>query len=147
MKYSIYLSEPIQAVLKGHKNRSGRLNSVIQRYYTIMKEDPELAEWYEPEFAAREKEKQMTALAIPTVHLNGTSREELMQQLRTAIDAIDAAIDACQKAAPHGRDYYPQGSEVIQTAMTQHYHRLNRLEDVRRELQVIGEAIINGKEE
>lgn len=48
MKISIYAGEPIQQVLDGHENRSGRLNTVAERYLDIVRRDcPALtqAEW------------------------------------------------------------------------------------------------------
>ncbi|MBO0784324.1 MAG: hypothetical protein J2P37_36440 [Ktedonobacteraceae bacterium] len=85
----------------------------------------------------------MPDLMIPVVHLNGTSRDELLKQITDAIEAVNTAMGALQKAAPHGRDYYVQSSTAIMTAMNQHYDRLEKLRDVRDELQRIGEAIID----
>lgn len=48
MRISIYAGEPIQQVLDGHENRSGRLNQVAERYLDIVRRDcPALteAEW------------------------------------------------------------------------------------------------------
>jgi uncharacterized protein involved in tolerance to divalent cations len=42
----------------------------------------------------------------PTVHLNGTSADELLKQAENAGQAIAAAYKACSDAAPNGRDYY-----------------------------------------
>jgi hypothetical protein len=78
---------------------------------------------------------------IPTIHLNGTSREELISQLRTAGEALLEARRALENAAPHGRDYYPQGKGAIQQAQTEHYERLRRIDDVYEELMVIWRGI------
>jgi hypothetical protein len=64
---------------------------------------------------------------IPTVHLNGTSREELCLQLQRADDALLAAYEALSATAPHGRDYYPQGEDAIVKATAEHRSRLRRL--------------------
>ena len=69
-------------------------------------------------------------LAIPTVHLNGTSPKELQEQIRAAIDALHLAVEAMRNAAPHARDYYPQGDDVYNVAATQHYNRINKIEEV-----------------
>jgi hypothetical protein len=58
-----------------------------------------------------------TVLEIPTVHLNGTSRDELISQLRGAMEAVHAAEKALAQAGPHARDYYVVGPHAIQTAM------------------------------
>jgi hypothetical protein len=78
---------------------------------------------------------------IPTIHLNGTSREELIRQLRVAGEALLEARRALENAAPHGRDYYPQGKGAIQQAQTEHYERLRRIDDVYEELMVIWRGI------
>ena len=80
-------------------------------------------------------------LAIPTMHMNGTSRQELIDQLCTAGEALRLAIDALQSACPNGRDYYPQGRDATQEALRQHANRLHNLTAVRAELYEIAEAI------
>ncbi len=73
-------------------------------------------------------------LAIPTVHLNGTSRNELLEQVRNAYTALQDAINVMCKAAPHGRDYYPQTSDApYELARTQHYNRITKIEEVMKE--------------
>lgn len=52
-------------------------------------------------------------MMIPTLHLNGTSRTELIKQLTDAGHALALAIDALGNASPHGRDYYPQGPDAF----------------------------------
>jgi hypothetical protein len=83
----------------------------------------------------------MTTLLTPTVHLNGTSREELLDQLGNALTALHVATLVLGKAAPNGRDYYPQGEKVIYGALYQHKLRLQKLQEVIAELEAIGEQI------
>jgi hypothetical protein len=45
---------------------------------------------------------------IPTVHLNGTSYNNLFDGYAAALSAIDHAIDALASAELNGRDYYVQ---------------------------------------
>lgn len=78
---------------------------------------------------------------IPTIHLNGTSREDLIGRLRAAGEALLGARHALESLAPHGRDYYPQGKGAIQQAMTEHYERLRRIDDVYEEIMVIWRGI------
>lgn len=80
-------------------------------------------------------------LKTPTVHLNGTSREELLMQLKNAYYALGKTIEAVYRAAPHGRDYYPQGDDAINEAIKEHKSRLERLSSVRDELMTIWESI------
>jgi hypothetical protein len=80
-------------------------------------------------------------LAIPTVHLNGTSREQLLEGLSDAIHAMHEAGRALAKAAPNARDYYVQGAGAINTALNQHEARMTKLREVIRELEQIVFAI------
>jgi len=80
---------------------------------------------------------------VPTVHLNGTSRDALVDQLRAAIEAIHAAESKLTAAAPHGRDYYPQGSDAIRVAQQEHAARLTKLQEIERELTQIALAIMD----
>jgi hypothetical protein len=79
----------------------------------------------------------------PTIHLNGTSRDELLRQLTTAGGALRKAIGALSDAAPHGRDYYPQGSSAITKATAEHVSRLSRLQSVYEELEALAEHVAN----
>lgn len=73
----------------------------------------------------------------PTVHNNGTSREELKLQLKNSYVAIRTAIKALQAGAPNGRDYYPQGPEAFSIAREEHVSRIARLEEVNDELHCL----------
>lgn len=45
------------------------------------------------------------AIMNPVVNMNGTSREELVQQRRDIADSLMEAMKALQESKPHGRDY------------------------------------------
>jgi hypothetical protein len=45
----------------------------------------------------------------PIVNLNGTSARELVESRLDAADALQAALEALRRIAPHGRDY-PNGA-------------------------------------
>jgi hypothetical protein len=94
-----------------------------------------------PKLTAR---AEAAALAVPTVHLNGTSKECLMADLRRAHEAVEAALEALRQTAPHrdtGRDYYIQGSTAFLRAQDQHSDRVRRLSSVSKELLSIAEGI------
>lgn len=80
-------------------------------------------------------------MIFPTVHLNGTNRGVLIEQLLAARDAVNNAMEALRNAAPNGRDYYPQGSRMIYQATDEHVARMLKLEEVHRELTLILEYI------
>lgn len=76
-------------------------------------------------------------LTLPTVHINGTSREELQRQNREAWAAINTALTALNNAAPNARDYYVQGDEAYRQAAVEHTARKAKLLEVQKELTQI----------
>ena len=80
-------------------------------------------------------------MQLPTVHYNGTSKEELIKQLCHAANSIDTAFDALRQTAPNGRDYYPQGPEAFERAIIQHRDRMARLDAIKEELEAMVVAI------
>jgi hypothetical protein len=86
---------------------------------------------------------ETNALVIPSVHLNGTSRGMLYDQLRDGVTDINTAIETLNKASPHMRDYYvkPNSEEAYRLALAQHNSRIQRLIDVRTELETIFQAM------
>lgn len=82
-----------------------------------------------------------TMLAAPTIHSNGTSRDELLRQMCDATDALHRAIEVLASAGPNGRDYYPQGPDAIKRATAEHQDRLSRLQSVQAELQELAVVI------
>jgi hypothetical protein len=78
---------------------------------------------------------------VPVVHLNGTSKDELIKQLLDAGNALNAAVYKLGAAAPHGRDYYPLGDDAYKTARDQHLDRVKRIDAVMNELMYIAEEI------
>ena len=81
------------------------------------------------------------SLMIPTVHLNGTSQRDLLEQLSDANHALHEAGRKLAAACPNGRDYYPQGVDAILLAMTQHELRMRKLREIADEIQHIAEQI------
>ncbi len=80
-------------------------------------------------------------LTVPTVHLNGTSKRELQEQAQHAYLAVGSALKALQDAAPHSRDYYPQGIGAYGHAAVEHESRMERLRSVQDELQLLAEHL------
>lgn len=73
----------------------------------------------------------------PTIHLNGTSREALHEGYIAAGQAVRQAILALAEAAPHERDYYPQGDDAYKRAMAEHNARAVKLGSVLEDLIVL----------
>jgi hypothetical protein len=76
---------------------------------------------------------------LPRVNLNGTSRNALIQQRREVCDALNSALEALERAAPHGRDYQTAPDGALETARHQHEARCTQLAELRR--QITQEAI------
>jgi hypothetical protein len=83
----------------------------------------------------------MTDLAIPTVHLNGTAKADLINGYCEAIEALHDAGRKLAAAYPNGRDYYPQGGDAINVAMRQHEARMTKLKEIIGELEAIAMQI------
>ena len=88
----------------------------------------------------------LTTVMAPTVHVNGTAYEVLLEQNLNAASTVRKAIEALGQAAPNGCDYYPQcggpqGPAAIRAAMEQHVQRVRRLQSVYDELERIAELI------
>lgn len=80
-------------------------------------------------------------MLVPTVHLNGTSAENLIRQLIEARRALRNALQAVDETAPNGRDYYPQGDGAIGIATREHLRRLERIQAVLGELTELLEGV------
>ena len=76
-------------------------------------------------------------MTLPTIHLNGTSKKNLIQALCQASHALDAAYGALKETSPNGRDYYPQGPEAFGQAVTEHCSRLSRLDAIKDEIDTL----------
>jgi hypothetical protein len=84
-------------------------------------------------------------MTLPTVHLNGTSGDDLLLANREARRAVRVAYDALRETAPHGRDYYPQGDDAIQHAVDEYRSRLAALQGVMTELDAIARHLLEVK--
>jgi hypothetical protein len=77
----------------------------------------------------------------PTIHLNGTAGEVLLDQYTTARDAVVKAISAVCDAGPNARDYYVQGPDAPLAAQRDHEARVKALKLVRDELAAIVDGL------
>ena len=80
-------------------------------------------------------------MMVPTVHLNGTSQDELERQIEAASSAVFDAIATVADAAPHGRDYHVQGDNAYERACTEHNARMAKLRSVYDDLTELCVAI------
>jgi hypothetical protein len=80
-------------------------------------------------------------MILPTVHLNGTSRDALRLQYATASRAVGEAVLALEEAYPNARDYYVQGADAFSIASREHSARVRTLRDMRADLDRILEHV------
>lgn len=80
-------------------------------------------------------------MILPTIHLNGSSPMNLLGEVLNAMGGIRNAIEALDKIAPNGRDYYPQGSAALGLAFGEHLLRRNSLCNVLQELEQLAEHL------
>lgn len=68
---------------------------------------------------------------FPTIHLNGTSKQMLLDGYVAALHALKDAQEALQKIEFNARDYYVQGPDAWNTArdeMADQFGKLNEVE-------------------
>jgi hypothetical protein len=80
-------------------------------------------------------------MMLPTIHMNGTSAAALLEGYCDAISAVHAALETLARAAPNGRDYYPQGPGACALADGEHDARKRALIGVLNELQTLAEHV------
>lgn len=78
-------------------------------------------------------------MMLPTIHNNGTSRAELLAGYVEAIEALDEAIAALRRAAPNGRDYYPQSPQAYPQARDEHLAHITALDAIRQDLNILAD--------
>lgn len=71
----------------------------------------------------------------PCVHLNGTSKQELMDNLDSVHRALEVARDQLKIAAPNGRDWY-LGTVRLKQAQDQHVARMRAIDALQAGLEV-----------
>lgn len=74
-------------------------------------------------------------MTLPVIHLNGTSKNALLDAYGEAVDALNTAYAVIKETAPNGRDYYPLGPDALRLATEEHMDRLRRVDAVRVEIE------------
>lgn len=74
-------------------------------------------------------------VAVPTIHLNGTSADTLLAETRAAIDALAIARKALADMTVHGRDHYVKADkESLAKALAEHEARFAAIDRIAAEL-------------
>lgn len=88
-------------------------------------------------------------MMIPSIHLNGTSKEELLNQVKENALAISSTIETLQHNRPHGRDYYPQNRtadiyDAYRKASEEYEARITSLKTMYQDFVALFNAIEDG---
>lgn len=83
-------------------------------------------------------------VALPTIHLNGTSQDHLLDGVVECERAVQTAIRALETNGPNARDYYVQGPDAFTRARKEHDDRIARLKTVSGELFALADGIAGG---
>ena len=75
----------------------------------------------------------------PTLNINGSSADDLIQPRIAAYDALQAAIKALQQVTPNGRDYAHNDQSVADRQA--HYDRIKAIHTIAAELVAEAHAI------
>lgn len=79
-------------------------------------------------------------LTLPNVHLGGTARTTLLDDITTVQGVLRETIEAMKSIAPHNRDYHLEPF-AINAATDEHRSRVNHLQVVLDELQQLAEHV------
>lgn len=79
-------------------------------------------------------EDPTTKTILPVIHMNGTSKEELLEQRLDAVRALREVRARLATMHPNGRDYYPVDG-LYQKAVEQHQRRAQVVVDLMREIE------------
>lgn len=84
-------------------------------------------------------------VTYPTVCLNGTQPQELMDGYLNALEALRTAREALCKVAPNGRDYGQLwnggASDEFLASSREHRIRVDQIQGIIRELELISEHV------
>lgn len=85
-------------------------------------------------------------MRLPTIHLNGTSREYLFEEAVSTAGALRGAITALEAMTVNARDYYPQGPDAYPEAAREHWERIERVRGVLNEVYALLDSLDEAKE-
>ena len=80
-------------------------------------------------------------MIFPTLHMNGTSKNQLLDDYCDMGHALNAAMEKMINNGPNGRDYYPQGDKAFSIARQEHMDRIAKIHAVKEEIDQIATFI------
>lgn len=78
--------------------------------------------------------KEKLDLVVPIVHLNGTSKDSLLEMREAFYSKLRDAERGLREMAPNGRDYYLVDG-LFEKAMVQHKRRMDMLKKLFDEIE------------
>lgn len=81
-------------------------------------------------------------MRLPTIHINGTHRNNLLEELSKVSSTLGDTLYAMRRASPNARDYYPQGQEAFAEAVSEHAGRIERINSVAAEIEAMIEHVL-----
>ena len=85
-------------------------------------------------------------LMVPVIHRNGSSRSDIMKQLKSAYSALKEAREVLRMVEMHERDFYVhpiQGAGLL--ARKQRDAWLASVDEIQKDLAMIGSAVIQNQ--
>lgn len=80
-------------------------------------------------------------MLMPSIHLNGSAPRQLIEDNLDAAHHVREALAALARAAPNGRDYYPQGEGAYRQARAEHDARADKLRSILTDLDALSEHV------
>jgi hypothetical protein len=80
-------------------------------------------------------------MIFPTIHLNGTSKQQLLDDYCDVSHALNAAIEKMIENGPNARDYYIDSPHAFRQAIKEHHDRIEKIHAVKAEIDQITEHI------
>ena len=85
-------------------------------------------------------------IQAPHINLNGSSKNDLLEQYQQAYLAACKSIDMLRLCAPHGRDYQSLPVEAYETARAQHRLRMESAHKIANDiLDIVEQITVQGK--
>lgn len=85
-------------------------------------------------------------MITPTIHLNGTGADRLLDDVMVARTALRAAVEALAAVGPNARDYYVQGEHAYGVARREHEEREAHFRTVAGDLDTLAESIADQRD-
>lgn len=84
-------------------------------------------------------------MIFPTSHMNGTSKNQLLDDYCDMGHALNAAMEKMINNGPNARDYYPQGDQAFSVARQEHMDRIAKIHAVKEEIDQIATFIADAE--